>query len=285
VQFLPDQAPRYRKLVAAQWMGRSVNVLLPVAQLGGDVVRVRLLSMWGTDGVTAMASVVVDKTVQATASMLWGLVGISLLVGLSLDDGLAASALGGLFVMGLGVSGFVLVQRAGMSRFVAVLAKSLGKNGLRKKLVERAKDLDAEIRGIYRRKGRLATACLVRALGLAIQTGEVWLAAYLLGHPIGAIEALTLKSMNSLLNDVAFFVPNSYGVQEGSYVLLGGLIGLDPGFMLALSLSTRIRDVAIDVPGFLFWQHCEGRRFVRVRRRNKAALTSVKTRHEQSLDL
>jgi hypothetical protein len=92
-----------------------------------------------------------------------------------------------------------------------------------------------------------------------LQTGEVWLAAYLLGHPIGIVEAMMLKSISGTLSDAAFVVPNSYGVQEGAFVLLGGLIGLAPDVSLAISLAMRIREVIIDVPGLVLWQHAEGR--------------------------
>ena len=269
--FEPGKAPRFRLIVAAQWIGRSVNVLLPVAQLGGEVVRARLLSLWGTSAVTATASVVVDKTVQAMASVVWGLIGVSLLVMLSLEDGLVGPALGGLGMLGLGVLGFLLVQRAGMFGFVAKLARSVGKSDFWDGLVDRASDVDGEVRGIYGRTGRAALALTLRTAGLAVQTAEVWLAAYLLGHPIGIIEALMLKSLTATLSDAAFVVPNAYGVQEGAYIVLGGLIGLTPEFMLALSLATRIRDVVIDVPGLFAWQHAEGRHFFRRARQQKAS--------------
>lgn len=271
VLFETGRAPRFWCIVGAQWIGRAVNVLLPVAQLGGEVVRARLLSIWGTSAVTATASVVVDKTVQAMAAVAWGLIGVASLVLLSLEDGLVGPALGGLAMLALGVGAFFLVQRAGMFGFVAKLAKSVGKSDFWDGMVDRANDVDGQVRSIYGRKRRLALACLLRTAGLAIQTGEVWLAAYLLGHPIGVIEALMLKSLTSTLSDAAFVVPNAYGVQEGAYVVLGGLIGLTPDFMLALSLATRVRDVVIDVPGLFAWQHVEGRHFFRRARAQKAS--------------
>ena len=49
-------------LVVRRWIGTSVNALLPVAQLGGEIVRGRLLRQLGPDGPAAAASVVVDLT-------------------------------------------------------------------------------------------------------------------------------------------------------------------------------------------------------------------------------
>ena len=90
-----------------------------------------------------------------------------------------------------------------------------------------------------------------------MQTSEVWLACYLLGHPINLIEALMLKSLTSIITDLAFIIPNGYGVQEGGYLMLGILVGLTPEFSLALSLATRVRELVIDIPGLFYWQHIE----------------------------
>jgi hypothetical protein len=72
-----------------------------------------------------------------------------------------------------------------------------------------------------------------------------------------------LKSLSSTLSDIAFIIPNSYGVQEGAYIALGALLGQPADVMLALSLATRIRELAVDLPGLLAWQHSEARSMLR----------------------
>lgn len=269
VLFEPHAKPSFRMIFGATWIGRSVNNLLPVAQLGGEVVRARVLALWGTDGVDAAATVVVDKTVQALAALTFGLFGVALLLALSLagdsPGDLALPVLGGLVLVAAGVFGFVAVQRAGVFGFAARAASMLGKGDFWEGLVDRADDVDGRVRGIYGRPFGVLRGYLWRMAGLFVQAGEVWLAAYLLGHPIGLVEALMLKALASAISDAAFVVPNSYGVQEGAYVVLGGLLGLAPEFMLALSLATRLRELVFDVPGLLLWQHAEGRRIFRRR--------------------
>jgi len=76
----------------------------------------------------------------------------------------------------------------------------------------------------------------------------------LLGHPIGLPEAMMLKSLTSTLGDVAFIIPNAYGVQEGAYIVIGALVGLPPELSLAVSLAIRIRDLVLD-PAALFALH------------------------------
>jgi uncharacterized membrane protein YbhN (UPF0104 family) len=87
----------------------------------------------------------------------------------------------------------------------------------------------------------------------------VWLACWLLGHPIGLVEALLLKSLTFTIAEVAFVIPNAYGVQEGAFIMVGALLGLPPDFALAVSLAVRIRELVIDVPGLICWQLIEGR--------------------------
>lgn len=269
--FAPAHAPTFPRAFLAQWMGRSVNTLLPVASIGGEVVKARALILWGTDGRHASASIVVDKTVQVITLILWGLLGISLLAGMALDHRLAVAALVGLAILAGGVAGFLVVQRAGMFGFMVKAAHKVTKADYFADLAPAADEVDRIVLDLYRQRRRLAAATLWRAGALVLQTGEVWLAAWLLGYPIGLVEALMLKSLSNTLSDAAFVVPNSYGIQEGAFIVLGGLIGLAPGVSLAISLAIRIREVLIDVPGLILWQHTEGRALIRRRRKGGQA--------------
>jgi hypothetical protein len=68
-----------------------------------------------------------------------------------------------------------------------------------------------------------------------------------------------IKSLTSTLSDAAFVVPNSYGIQEGAFIVLGALVGWTPDVALTVSLVVRIREIVVDIPGLLLWQHAEGR--------------------------
>lgn len=261
--FRPDRAPRYWQALYAQWMGISVNTLLPVATIGGEVVKARVLILQGIDPLQATASIVVDKTVQVVALILWGVVGVVALSGLALDMRLAAFAAGGLALLGAGVAGFFMVQHAGMFGFMARFANKVARIEYFGRILEQAGEVDKAIPDLYRRRRRMVAAVLWRFLGLILQTGEVWVAAHLFNQPISILEAMMLKSLSNTLNDAAFIVPNSYGIQEGAYVLLGGLVGIGPDVALAMSLATRLRELLFDVPGLVLWQHVEWRTLIR----------------------
>jgi len=80
--------------------------LLPVASVGGEVVKGRLLTLDGVDGAQASASVTVDLTVQALSLLLWSLLGIAVLVVIEADRSLALTALAGAMLLALGIAGF-----------------------------------------------------------------------------------------------------------------------------------------------------------------------------------
>lgn len=259
-------APTFGRALYAQWMGRAVNTLLPVASIGGEVAKTRVLILGGIDAHHASAAAVVDKTVEVITIILWGLAGIALLALMALDNTLAIASLLGLAVLGAGVIGFLFVQRAGMFGFLVRLAYRLTKSEAVAKLMAMAEEVDGVILDLYRQRGQVAAATAWRLGALVVQSGEIWLAASLLGHPIGLLEAVMLKSLSNTVSDAAFVVPNSYGVQEGALIVLGGLIGLTPEVALAISLAIRIREIVVDVPGLIGWQIFEGRVLLRRRR-------------------
>ncbi len=251
--------PPFTELTLALWMGRAINTLLPVATIGGEIAKARLLILWGRDGVDASASVLVDKTVQALALIPWAIIGTALLVYLAIDNELAMWILLGTLLLGLGIVGFIIVQRAGMFGFIARLVGKFNTSDGWGKITNNAHEVDSLVKVIYGNRKRFLLAIFWRTLGLILQTAEVWLACYLLGHPISLIEALMLKSLTSIITDLAFIIPNGYGVQEGGYIMLGVLISLTPEFALAVSLATRVRELIIDLPGLVYWQHVEAK--------------------------
>jgi len=50
------------------------------------------------------------------------------------------------------------------------------------------------------------------------------------------------------------------GILESSFVLFGALFGMPPQSAVAISLSRRVRELALGVPGLCVWQLVEGHR-------------------------
>ena len=263
--FKPGQAPSFSHGLLALWMGRAVNNLLPVASIGGEVVKARLLSIWGASGVHAAASVMVDKVVQVLALACWAITGALLLLLLPGEDDLVLYTVIGFVFLLVSATGMIILQRLGMLGGLAKLGGKIIKHETWENVAFSASEVDQLVREIYTDKGKIIHATLYRLASLMLHTCELWLACYLLGNPIGVVEALMLRSLTATLSDLAFIIPNAYGVQEGAFIIIGALIGLSPEFSLALSLALRIRDLIFDPAGLLTLQQVESHRFFKRR--------------------
>ena len=146
--FLPPHGPNFGQAFYAQWMGRAVNTLLPVASIGGEVVKARVLVLWGIDGKHSSASAVVDKTVQALTTIVWGIIGISLLAAMSLDDELALYSALGLAILAAGIAGFLVVQKAGVFGLLVKSAKLVTSSERIESLVGTADEVDGAVRAL-----------------------------------------------------------------------------------------------------------------------------------------
>ena len=263
--FNTDSAPGLLRLAPATWVGLSVNWLLPVAQVGGEIVRARLIVHTGTPIEAAGASVVVDKTLQAGTQLLYclfGLAALSLAVG-GQDFFLPTIAAVALFAAG--IFGFYRVQRAGMFGFLVRIAHRFSKNLDGSALSVGAEELDRSIIATYRRGARLAAAIAWRLGFRVAMAGEIWLALLLMGHPISFYEAMIFESLGHSIRSAAFAVPAGAGVQEGGFMLVGIALGISPDVSLALSLARRFRELLVGLPGLLAWHVLEGRSLSKLR--------------------
>ncbi len=257
--FPTNRLPPFWELLSAFWMGRAINTLLPVATIGGEIAKVRLLILWGKNGIDASASVMVDKTVQALALVPWAIIGTGLLICLAVDNTLIFFIIPGTLLLTAGIIGFILVQKAGLFGFFSKFVGKFMGSDARERITVNAQDVDSRIKQIYANKKCFFLSVAWRTLSFIVQSAEVWLACYLLNHPISLADALMLKSLTTIITDIAFIIPNGYGVQESSYLVLGPLIGLTPEFSLVVSLATRVRELIIDLPGLFCWQHIEAK--------------------------
>ena len=261
--FPKGQKPRPSAAFRASWMGIAVNTLLPVATVGGEVVKARALVLSGEPLGNVAAATLVDKTVQAIVILIWGLVGLLVLATLTSDRTILLGGLAGALLLALGIGGFIAVQLLGgfglFARMSSGFLQRLGAGNA----IDLARDVDLAVRALYRRPGALALAIGLRLAGQIWLVSEVLLTAYLLGQAVGFFEALMLRALIGAVRGLSFVIPAGLGLQEGAYIALGALIGLPADMMLALSLASRLREVAQALPGLLAWQHAEGRRLWR----------------------
>ena len=257
--FLPGRGPKFRAAFQALWVGVSVDTLVPLASMGGEIVKARLLMQSGVAGVDAVSSVVMDKTVQAVTIVLWGLTGALTLLLLQAGDELVVPVILGAGALAAGVAGFVAVQVSGAAGGLTRRAAARGSSPKWAGLVDSATNLDKTLRALYSSGTGVLRAVVLRYSGRLVLALELWIIAQFMGLPLSPLEALALRSVIGALRGVAFFIPSGWGLQEGGYILLGGLFGLPPDETLALSLIARAREIIAGIIGMGLWQRLEGR--------------------------
>jgi putative membrane protein len=234
---------------------QAINRLLPVANVGGELVGLRLLVQQGVDGASAGASIVVELLLSLFAQYAFVAIGVVCLFSRNeaaravraLMIGLAAS-LPPLILM------IVIVRNGRVFHRVERLAMRL----LRPWLDEQrgfghGARVDAAVREILGARSRLSRALGWQIAGLVAGCSETWFALRWLGHPVGFSDALVLESLTQAAKSVFFMVPSALGVQEAGLIGVGLLLGLSPDVTLALSLAKRMREVLFGLPSLLAW--------------------------------
>lgn len=257
--FLDGSRPAFPVLLRTVWIGTSVEAMVPTASLGGEFAKARLLMRAGLRGNEAASYVVADVTVQALVLAAWAIIGLGILTFTEADAALKWSAAVGAGGLAIGVIGFLLAQRAGLFGFLAKASVRMLRQARWQGMTDGAATLDATMRAIYARPQRVALAVAVRCLSRSAVLVELWLVARLMGYPIGIAGAGMMMGLIGALRAATVVVPGGWGVQEGGFIVLGGLIGLPPQVMLAVSLASRAREFLVGIPALVAWQILEGR--------------------------
>src|SRR5436309_10077119 len=99
-----------------RWVREAINVVLPVANVGGEIVGARLLTFWHVPAGIATSSVLADLLLQASAQAVFALLGGLLLMQLIGVWPAGVELAAGLGLAAFGLGGFYAVQRYGGAR-------------------------------------------------------------------------------------------------------------------------------------------------------------------------
>ncbi len=251
-------APTLRAYVVLRWIREGVNNLLPVAQVGGVVVTVRLLWQAGVPLVEAVAGTIGDLTLEVLTQLAFTLLGLGLLISLVGSGGVARIVLGGLAAALPVAVGLVAAQKFGLGRLlelaVARFGSATGWRGMPDMV-----GLHHLMTALYRSPSRLLQGLLWHAITWLLGGLEICLFMHVLGHGIGIGPGLVIESLSQAVKAAGFAVPGALGVQEGGFILVGGLFHISPELAVALSLTKRLREVVLSLPSLLAWHQQEAR--------------------------
>jgi putative membrane protein len=262
ILFPPQNRLRIRTMYWARWLGESFSNLVPAAQVGGDILRTRLVVLRGASIPVATAAVLVDITVSVFIQTLFTLLGLSLLVLVTGQTRLLGPSLAGAPIAMAAVAGFYFVQRFGLVRLFGAIASRCANDPKWRSLLGKGGKVDQTLRKVYGRTGAVAACCVVTMISFVVGSGEVWIGLHALGVPAGFEKALILESFGQGVQSALCFIPGALGVREGGYLVIGRMLGIPGDIALALALMRRVREIAIGVPGLIAWQLIEGQRLL-----------------------
>jgi putative membrane protein len=262
----PPIRPHVTTIFWIRWIRESINSLLPVASIGGDIAGARLAHLRGVPGVQAAASMVVDTTVGAATQLMFVMSGAALLLMRSTERSavvVASAVLIGTSVFLVAIAAFIICQHRGLFGVSAKLTRRLLPQQWLSVVAAGAAAIDDAVVASYRAGPVILRAGVLRLIAWAVEAGEIWLVMQALGQPLGIVDAFILESLGSGVRAAAFMVPWGLGALEGGFVMLGTLFGLPADTALAISLTKRVRELALGVPGLFVWHSIEGRYLLR----------------------
>jgi putative membrane protein len=240
-----------------RWLRDGIDGVLPILPVSGDMVGVRVLALRGLR--FAGASVIVDMTAELLGQTIFAVIGLGLLIAIHPDSPYLLWIALGILVMAAQFIGFLVAQKKGLFRLVERLLPK------RKKDPQGLDDrtLHDQIMTLYSDQWQFLGCICLHLVAWIVGAFEAWLGLWFMGHPLDVGRVLAIESLIYALRSVTFFIPLGAGVQEGGYVLIGGLLGLGPDLALAVSLLKRARDLIIGIPALLVWHHIERSKMAR----------------------
>lgn len=244
----PDRRPSHAFLFRVRMIKEAVNALLPVAQIGGDVVRAKLSARNGLTLAESTAACVVDVLAGTVGLFLFVLTSLLLAMATLHDPRLAQAGLAFLGLVTLiGVSLFI-AHKAGIGRRLGQFSRRWSA------LAHRIGELGEAFRVIGRQRGNLFASFAWHLAAWLAGAFETYVAMWALGlHPT-LMQAFIVEGLAQTVKVVGFAIPGALGVQEGGYLLLGGALGLTPDQALALSLLRRLRELVLGGVGLVLWR-------------------------------
>ena len=249
--FRHETRPRLQICLLLRWINESVNVLLPVAQVGGHLVRTRLAIRLGSERAEAQATTIADFSIGMLTLLPFAFAGGTALFPARFPAVLTFAV--GLVTAIAVVLAINLTPRARIfERLASVLLRPFGTRALALGTRHGA-ELDESLSSVCRDRAVLATSAFWHCASWVAQAGETWLILALIGAETSFSSALALESISAAARTAAFLVPAGVGVQEGTLVATAALLGIAPETAITLGIVKRFREVLVGVPGLFAW--------------------------------
>jgi uncharacterized protein (TIRG00374 family) len=238
----------FLSLLGARLAGETVNLITPLASVGGEAMKAWLLRRDARLG-ESVPALIIAKTTNTIAQTLFLMLGIVAAWWAFPEGSNFSTTMWGLLgVEVLAVGGFVGAQLGGLFRRGGRVLKLVGSEGG----AEHAQALDEALRAFYRgQPRRLGLSIGFHLAGWVLGTIETLLVLHFLGAPVSIPTALVIEAFGSAVRFASFMVPASLGTLEGANAALFHGLGLGASAGLTFTLVRRARQIVWVVIGLL----------------------------------
>jgi putative membrane protein len=250
--FKSSDRPTMLGTFLARWVGESVNTLLPVAQVGGEIVRGRLI-MRRLGGAAmpltiVVGTIIVDMTLNLTGQFALALAGAWHVWRVAnrgvLEVGVACLA---------AMLPLALLAVAQQPAVLARAHRGFGRLAGKDRDSGGAAEFSTAVRAVYARTGEFLKALALHLVSAFTRALEIWIVLWMMNAPIGVMDAVMIEGLAGAFRTAAFLLPAGLGVQEGALLVISGWIGVPPTQALALALIKRARELLVGGSGLLAW--------------------------------
>lgn len=236
-------------LFNARMVGHAVSQLTFTAQVGSEATRIFMVNR--SNRKVCVASVVVDKTIEFIAAIVFTILGVVIIFfRIPLPMKFKIIFVGGVSICSLLLFFFFRKQKKGLLGWIVdLLAKFKIKPRYLIRHREKINETDQYISEFYRaHKRAFLKVFLLYSLLILLWTVEIHLNIIYIGDTsISFIDSFLI----TVLGNLAFifpFIPGSLGIYEATYIVLFALLGRRPDVGLALVVIRRI--LALLLAGF-----------------------------------
>jgi hypothetical protein len=232
-------------------IGAAVSFLTPTAKLGGEPVRAMILHQeTEMDFKEALSTVVIDKTIDLTASGLFFIIGVAVIVlNFTLQSGFQNLLIGVMVFLTLFISLFYFRVFNGQKFFSWICKKfKLHKFSWLEGPLKGLNDLEELVVDFYHadKKG-FVVAILVSLLSWMGMFAEYYFAGLIVGFELSFLQVFLVFTFVGIAYIIP--VPMAVGTLEAGQVSVFRIIGLPSASGLGLSLVVRAKDMLITIYG------------------------------------
>ncbi len=246
--FKPAEAKTFpiTSLFKIRTIGESFNALTPLGTLGGEPVKAQLLKdHHGLGFKQGLASQVVGRTTLLISLIFFFIPGVYLLLhSSSISSQFIKISLTALTIFSTLIFLFLIFQITGglgkFSNFLSKLFKINSEDGFLSQFIT----LDQMMSSYYQKHSKEFWASISYGfLGWVTGILELYVTTRFLGMELSIQKLWLIEALTQLIRVCSFFIPLSFGAQEGGLIWIFKSMGMSVDLGLTVSLVRRVREL------------------------------------------